>query len=104
MNSLFLTLSIAMLGCSTPEERSENMFDNLSKEQAPCSILQEGQRVPSNVQLGACSVGKTIHLTLHRECSDGRNIHNNPFGWWTDDAIFHKGEPSQEMVVNCKWK
>ena len=104
MYSLSLILSITMLGCSTPEERSKKMFDDLSKEQVPCSVLQEGKRVPSNVQLGACSVGTTIHLTLHRECPKGLNIHNNPLGWWTDDAIFHKGEPPQEMLVNCEWK
>ena len=95
---------VPMFGCSTPEEQAQNILQNLSEDQIPCSVLRDGEQVPPNIQLGACSEGKTVHLTLHRECTNGTSVHNNELGWWTDDAIFHKGVPPESIVVNCEWK
>lgn len=95
---------VFFLGCSTPEERTQRMLKELKDQQTPCSALQEGKVVPMQIHKGACVQGETMQLTLHRECTNGINIHNNALGWWTDEAIFFKGVPSAKDLVGCQWK
>ena len=105
----FYPLSFLTIGCNASEPLSEDeAIEQFLKEateyQVPCSELEEGKRVPKNIQLGACKDGTTMHITLHRECLNGKHIHNNALGWWSDDNIFHKGEPPVELTADCSWK
>lgn len=105
----FHTLSFLTIGCTGSEPLSEDeaieqFLKDATEYQVPCSQLEEGKRVPQNIQLGACKDGTKMLLTLHRECPDGKKIHNNAVGWWSDDTIFHNGEAPVELTVNCSWK
>ena len=97
------------MGCTVSgpeldEEDVEQFLKDATAYQDPCSLLTEGELVPKNIQLGACKAGTTMHITLHRECPDGKHIHSNALGWWSDDNIFHNGEAPQEITVDCSWK
>lgn len=97
------------IGCTGSEPASEEIaieqfLKDATEAQLPCSQLEEGERVPKNIQLGACKDGTTMHITLHRECPSGKQIHNNAFGWWSDDKLFHKGEAPLDITVDCNWK
>ena len=109
MRILLNTLSFLTMGCAVSEPLSEDeaieqFLKDATEYQVPCSELEEGKQVPHNIQSGACKDGDTMHITVHRECTDGRQIHNNAVGWWSDDTIFHKGEAPVELTGNCSWK
>ena len=103
MNMIFFAYTSSFLGCSTPEERTQEMLKELTKQQTSCSVLQEGKRVPSDIQNGACSHRESMYLTLHRECANGVLVHSNPLGWWIKDGIFHEGEPPKDILIDCRW-
>ena len=103
------TLLLVSIGCTVSEPLSEEIaieqfLKDATEYQDPCSVLEEGKLVPKNIQLGACKDGTTMHITVHRECPDGKKIHNNAVGWWSDDTIFHTGEAPLELTVDCSWK
>jgi len=86
------------------DEALEQFLKDATEYQLPCSQLEEGTHVPKNIQLGACKKDGQMLITLHRECPDGRQIHNNSLGWWNDDTIFHTGEAPLELTAECSWK
>ena len=109
MRILLYPLSFLTIGCSISEPLSEDealeqFLKDATEYQVPCSELEEGKRVPKNIQLGACKDGTKMLLTLHRDCPDGKQIHNNALGWWSDDTIFHTGEAPLELTAECSWK
>ena len=109
MRTFFCTFFFLAIGCTVSESVSEEdaieqFLKDATEAQLPCSQLEEGKPVPKNIQLGACKDGTTMLITLHRECTNGKSIHNNAHGWWSDENIFHKGEAPLELAGDCSWK
>ena len=92
-----------LLNLSLKKFQKGAILKDATEAQVPCSQLIEGQLVPKNIQLAPAKMGLSC-ITLHRECPDGKYIHNNAVGWWSDDNIFHNGEAPLEITTGCSWK
>jgi len=93
-----------VFGCFSSENQPETILENLHESQTPCSTLIEGKTVPQDITKGACAEGKTVHITITRDCPNNTQIYTNTLGWWSNDGIFHKGVAPEDIIKDCQWK
>ena len=64
-----------VFACFSSENQAETILENLHESQTPCTTLIEGKTVPPAITKGACAEGKTVHVTITRDCPNNTQVH-----------------------------